>query len=81
MNNFVEGISIIEKLIPIPFINHMVDDQIAILCNNFPLKPPHCKTCKKDIPPDLKQRLLELGFSIVDHKCYIVYDFNKNKDK
>lgn len=79
MNNFVEGIRLIEKLIPMPFINHMIDNQVAIMCKDFPLKPTHCQTCQKDIPKEIKQKLMELGFNIVDHKCYFVYDFDKNK--
>ena len=78
MHKFVEGIKIMESMTPMPFISHMIDDQVAIMCQTFPLKSEHCKTCQKQIPKDKKQKLMELGFSIVDNKCYITYDFNKN---
>ena len=79
MHNFVEGIKIIEKLLNYPMINHLIDDQVAVMCLNFPMKPPSCKDCDKFIPNEKKQELMKCGFSIVEHKCYMVYDFNKNK--
>lgn len=47
MHKFVEGIKIMESMTPMPFISHMIDDQVAIMCQTFPLKSEHCKTCQK----------------------------------
>jgi uncharacterized paraquat-inducible protein A len=72
---FVDGVKLYNGLVYSTDINYLDPTRVCLMCHDYTLKPPHCKTCDKKLTPEQQKKLTEYGFTIIDNKCCISYLF------
>lgn len=75
MNKFVDGIKYYNGIVFSTDINYLTDNKVVLMCHNYTLRPPMCKTCQKILSSEQVNKLKECDFIILDNKCCLSYDF------